>query len=275
MKKLESILSQNTLLTRLTPWLTCLSAGVAACIFAYFAGSASQNVAFWAVQAGGVPFLREPINAGLALLLILMWQRWRPLARYASPKWGQVAIGLAIGLCFGIVLPALALALLAVTGHASFKPLEIDPIVLVVPFIFLILHGFAEEGVIRTIAQREGHHYFGAIGGVLLAAISFCVLQSLQGYWGLWYCLNSLLFGTCLGLLALGPGGIWTAVGAHAGWTWLETALLGGPGQIVKSQSWLSGVGADSYGSPAFSVVLILVVGAQLALHLRGKKRKG
>jgi hypothetical protein len=74
--------------------------------------------------------------------------------------------------------------------------------------------------------------------------------------------------------LALGPGGIWAAVGAHAGWSWLEVAVLGEDGQIVKTTAWLAGAGRDSYGSPAFTLVLVTTLGLQILLHLRAHKRK-
>jgi membrane protease YdiL (CAAX protease family) len=248
------------------------TAGVAACTFAFFAGSASQSLAQSLVQMGGPSYLREPLNAGIAFLCLMMWQRWRPAARYSSPKWGHIAIGLGVGLLVGIALPALALSILTLTGDAQLLAPKVHPVALAVPFIFLIVHGFAEESMIRGIAQREGHNSFGPLAGVGLAAICFCALQASQGYFGIWHLVNGILFGTCLGLLALGPGGIWTAVGAHAGWSWLEIAVLGQAGQITKTASWFAGSGPDSYGSPAFTLVLVIVCALQLALHFKAKK---
>jgi membrane protease YdiL (CAAX protease family) len=255
-------------------FINCLIACVAASIFAFFAGDASSSLAQISVQKGGPPYLRELINAGIAGLLYLLWRRWRPAARYSSPKWGHIGMGLSAGLCVGTLLPALALGLLVLTGSAVIKPPAINPIALGVPFVFLIAHGFAEESLVRGIAQREGHHGFGALGGVMLGAICFSGLQAMQGYHEIWFVINSALFGACLGFLVLGPGGIWTAIGAHAGWSWLEIAVLGERGQIVKTKTWLAGSGNDSYGSPAFTLVVLGVLGLQLALHLRAQKRK-
>jgi membrane protease YdiL (CAAX protease family) len=255
-------------------YINCATAAVAACIFAYFAGSASASIAQAAVQLGGPGYLREPLNAGIALLCLAMWLRWRPAARYSAPKWGNIAIGLVIGLLVGIALPSLTLWILAVTGNAKIVAPTINPVALLVPFIFLIVHGVAEESLVRGIAQREGHNFFGALSGIGLAAICFCALQALQGYFSFWHLINSALFGACLGFFALGPGGIWTAIGAHAGWSWLEIAVLGQAGQIKKTDHWLAGIGPDSYGSPAFALVLVIVVSAQLALHLQTQKRK-
>ena len=254
--------------------INCVTACGAASIFAYFAGNASQTLAQVGVQVGGPSYLREPLNAGIALLALLMWRKWRPAARYAAPKWGNVAIGLGLGLAVGIASPASALWLLVSTGNAKIVAPSINPVALLVPFIFLIVHGFAEERLIRGFAQREGHNDFGPLVGIGVAALCFCGLQVLQGYFGVWHVMNSALFGACLGFLALGRGGIWAAIGAHAGWSWLEIAVLGQAGQIRKTDHWLAGVGPDSYGSPAFSVALLLVCGAQLALHFWAQKRK-
>jgi membrane protease YdiL (CAAX protease family) len=254
--------------------LNCATAALGACILAYFAGSASSGIAQSAVSLGGPNYVREPLNAGIALLGLMMWQRWRPASRYSAPKWGNIALGLLIGLLVGIALPALAIWLLATTGIAKIVGPTINPVALGVPFIFLIVHGVAEESLLRGIAQREGHNFFGALSGIALAALSFCALQALQGYFSLWHLINSALFGACLGFLALGPGGIWSAIGAHAGWSWLEIAVLGQAGQITKTDHWLAGIGPDSYGSPAFTLVLVICISAQLALHFRVQKRK-
>jgi membrane protease YdiL (CAAX protease family) len=254
--------------------INCFTACLAACSFALFASHASSSLAQFSVQSGGPDYMREPLNGLIAGLLYLMWWRWRPAARYSSPKWGQVGIGLGIGLTLGVMLPGAALGLMSIAGAVTLKAPTVSGLTLAVPLLFLIAHGFAEESLVRGIAQREGHDRFGALGGVALSAICFCALQGFQGYLDAWNVLNGALFGACLGFAALGPGGIWTAIGAHAGWSWLEIALLGQPGQIVKWQTWLVGSGPDSYGSPAFSIVLLVVLTAQLALHLRVQKSK-
>jgi membrane protease YdiL (CAAX protease family) len=255
-------------------WLNISRAMIAAIVFAFIAGDVSMALASRLVQVGGPWFLREPLNVGLALLFLWLWKRWQPSASYSAPKWGHIGLGLAMGLVVGIILPTSALWLMVGLKAAAIKPPQIDYIALLVPFIFLIFHGFAEESILRTVAQRTGHHALGAIGGVAIAAVSFAILQGLQGYLGPFNIINSVLFGAVLGFLALGPGGIWSAVGAHAGWSWLETAALGQPGQIVKSRSLWAGTGPDSYGSPLFSAILIAVLALQLALHLRQQKRK-
>jgi membrane protease YdiL (CAAX protease family) len=258
---------------RTIAWINTARAVIAAVIFAFVAGDVSQSLAGWIAQSGGPWFLREPMNACMAALFLLLWNKWQPSSGYSAPKWGSVPIGLALGLGIGILLPALALGLMVGLKLAVIKPPQVEAIALLVPFIFLIFHGFAEESLVRAIAQRCTQHSFGALAGIGASAIGFCALQALQGYQDVFHLINSLLFGACLGFLVLGPGGIWTAVGAHAGWSWLEIAALGQPGQIAKTQSILAGAGPDSYGSPLFSLVLLGVVGAQLALHLRAQQR--
>jgi membrane protease YdiL (CAAX protease family) len=251
-----------------------LTAALATIASALLAGNVSSAMAQVVTSKGGPDFVREPINVAIALALLWAWRNWRRGALYSPPAWGNVALGLAIGLAVGILLPGIALAIMAGLRVATLSPPNVPPVVLAVPFVFLILHGLAEESLVRGITQREGHNLFGPIGGVVLAALSFAVLQALQGYHDIWNIINSALFGAVLGFLALGPGGIWAASGAHAGWTWLEVAVLGGDGQIVKTASWLAGSGRDSYGSPVFTLVLLVVLGAQLSLHLRTQKSK-
>lgn len=256
-------------------YLAIATAAIAACACALLAGNVSEVLAQVLLQRFGAPFLREPLNAGIALALLWGWQKWRPAGNYSPPKWGRVAIGLGLGGFIGAALPMSALVIMSVLGVATLKGPTVEPHILAIPVIFVVIHGLAEESLIRGIAQREGHTYFGPLAGVCLAALSFAVLQGLQGYVGLVQICNSALFGGVLGFLALGPGGIWTAVGAHAGWTWLETTLLGGSGQIVKSSSWLAGMGHDSYGSPLFSIVLIIVLCGQYVLHRRTQRGIG
>jgi membrane protease YdiL (CAAX protease family) len=260
--------------SRLSSHFTLVTAALGACAGALLAGNLSNAFAQLAVQLGGPSFLREPINAALALALLWAWQKWRPGALYSPPKWSQFIYAMPIGLCLGIALPGLALGVLFFAGAVTIKPPSGGALTLVVPLVFLLIHGLAEESLVRGIAQREGHNYFGPLGGIALAAICFCALQTLQGYGGVWQVTNSLLFGAVLGFLALGKGGIWAAIGAHAGWTWLELGVLGGEGQIAKTTNWLAGSGHDSYGSPAFTLVLIVVVGAQILLHLRKQESK-
>jgi membrane protease YdiL (CAAX protease family) len=255
------------------PSLNVIIAFLMACFGGVVAGSASQALAQIGMANGGPSFIREPINAVLALFILFMWQRWRPAARAGAPKWGHVGIGLITGLGLGIALPALALTLMSVANVAKIHAPQVSLIALGVPFIFLIFHGLAEEMLVRGIAQREAHHHFGALAGVVTGAVCFGSLQALQGYVGFWEIINGTLFGACLGFLALGPGGIWAASGAHAGWTWLEIAVLGQRGQIVKTSNWFAGSGADSYGAPAFTLVLLAVLALQMTLHLRGHKR--
>jgi membrane protease YdiL (CAAX protease family) len=265
---LDKIMSKKQLI-----WLSVMRAFLAGVIFAFVAGSVSTNLATWLVSIGGPPFLREPLNLIMALLFLVLWSRWQPAAAYSPPKWGQAAIGLPLGLLVGIALPAVALWSISSLGAATIKAPQIEPVALLVPFIFLIAHAFAEESLVRAIAQRTAHYAFGDLAGVVISGLCFTALQALQGYLSAPHVINSFLFGACLGFLVLGRGGIWAAIGAHAGWSWLETSVLGQAGQIVKTGSWLGGVGADSYGSPIFSVVVLITLGLQISLHLRAQKR--
>jgi membrane protease YdiL (CAAX protease family) len=255
------------------PYFASATACLGACAGALLAGNLSQSIAAHGVYTGAASFLREPLNALIALLIYWAWRKWRPIGNLSAPAWGHLGVGLVSGLVLGIVLPAIALGMMAQLGLATIKAPTLDPLLLAVPFLALIVHGLAEEILVRGIAQREGHTHFGPWGGVAVGAICFATLQALQGYNAPIYLANSMFFGAVLGFFALGRGGIWSAVGAHAGWSWLETAVLGARGQIDKTSSWLAGVGPDSYGSPLFTGVLLCVLCGQILLQVRAQKR--
>lgn len=253
-------------------YLASFTALIGAAVCALFAGSASLSLADALVQAGGPNAMREPINAAIAVLLYLLWRKWRPVGNYSPPVWGNIGVGLILGLLAGIILPGVALLTLSGLDMATLSMPRASPIMLGVPLVFILVHALAEEILVRGIAQREGHYHFGPWGGVLVGAGCFTLVQTLQGYGEVVQIINSALFGAVLGFLALGPGGIWAAIGAHAGWSWLEGAVMGAQGQIIKNGAWLAGSGPDSYGSPIFSLVLISVVSLQIFLQVRTQK---
>jgi membrane protease YdiL (CAAX protease family) len=239
---------------------------------AYLAGETSTAFATISVQKGGPGFLREPLNLCIAVAALLVWQKWSAISLYAKPKLGSVTPGIIGGLGLGLALPALALVIMVATGIAQFKLVGADAFALLFPIPFLILHGFAEETMIRGVAQRMGQTLFGPGGGILLAALAFSGLQFLQGYDSLWHVINSFLFASALGALALCRGGLIAAAVAHAAWTWLETIALGTCFTFEKLGGFWAGSGPDSYGSPIFSVVIIAVGLVFQALQLRSKQ---
>lgn len=245
------------------------------CGGAFVAGKASASLAQTLVgPEGPLWLLREPINALMALVVYLLWRKWQAQGAAEKPVWGLAPLGLAIGWPFGLALPALALMAMTWAGLARLTLGSPDFVTLIVSAFVLTLHGLAEEILMRGLIQRVGHSIWGAWGGIGLAGLCFALLQALQGYVGAWTMLNSLLLGLSLGFLALTSGGIWACVGAHAGWSWLETVLLGQKGQITKQAHWLAGSGPDSYASPLLTIVLVTVLAAQAALHLREQRRK-
>ena len=253
-----------------------LAAGVALAI-AYGAGEISHLSSFWISEAGAPDFFREPINLVLALAGLLVWQKLSRLPNQTPPIWGSPAIGLSWGWLVGCSLPGLALLGIVMLHAGAFeaRPFALASILIPVPFI--LIHAMAEEVVVRGIAQRAGHSAFGALAGIGVAALTFCVLQTLQGYNSIWHIANSALFGAALGLLALGRGGIWAAIAGHAGWTWLETCWIGDAVRFQKDNGvWVGGTGPDSYGSPIFTLVLILILalfGVRWALQAAKEKR--
>jgi membrane protease YdiL (CAAX protease family) len=247
--------------------LKALRAWGVAVILAFAIGEVSRGLAMTAMSVAHVPVMREPIAVLLALGGLALWNRVAPADRHARPFWGHMGWGLLAGIGLGLALPGLALAIMQLAGAAQISlPKPFVWTMLGLPALFLVLHGFAEEIMMRAIAQRAGHYWLGPLAGVVLAAFAFSALQWLQGYVDPTTLLNSWLFGLILGLVALSRAGIWGTIAAHAAWSWLELVVLGQPGQIVKAASFWAGAGPDSYGSPVFTCVLLvaLCLGATL-----------
>ncbi len=254
--------------------LMLLAAGVAVAI-AYGAGEISHLFSFWISEAGAPDFFREPINLALGLAGLLVWRKLSRLPDQTPPLWGSPALGLGWGWLVGCALPGLALLGLVIV-HAGVFEVQAFPLgALIIPIPFILIHAMAEEVVVRAIAQRTGHAAFGPLAGIGLAALTFCALQTIQGYSSIWHMANSALFGAALGFIALGRGGIWAAIAGHAGWTWLETSWIGDAVTFQKDGSFWAGSGPDSYGSPVFTLVLFLVLALMGTGHaLQAAKEK-
>ena len=257
--------------------LLVMVAASVAVVVAYGAGELSHLLSFWISEAGAPDFFREPINFALGLAGLFLWQNLSRLPAQTPPLWGSPAIGLCWGWLVGCALPGLALLGLVMLHAGAFEARPFALAALIIPIPFILIHAMAEEVVVRGIAQRAGHSAFGPLLGIGLAAVTFCVLQTLQGYASIWHVANSAFFGAVLGFLALGRGGIWAAIAGHAGWTWLETCWIGDAVRFQKDTSvWVGGAGPDSYGSPVFTLVLILVLalfGVRWALQAAKEKR--
>ncbi|OYU76118.1 MAG: hypothetical protein CFE32_11565 [Alphaproteobacteria bacterium PA3] len=255
--------------------LVLLAAGVAVAV-AFCAGEFSHLLSFWITEAGGPDFFREPINLAFGLAGLFIWQALSRLPDQTPPLWGSPAIGISWGWFVGCALPGLALLVLVFLQAGVFESRPIALAALIIPIPLILIHALAEEAVVRGIAQRAGHAAFGPLAGIGLAALTFCLLQTIQGYTSIWQIANSALFGAALGFLALGRGGIWAAVAGHAGWTWLETSWIGDAVNFQKDSSFWAGTGPDSYGSPVFTLVLILIlalIGLSWALQAAKEKQ--
>lgn len=255
--------------------LLMMLAAVVALLVAYGAGEISHLSSFWISEAGAPDFFREPINFVLGLAGLLVWQKLSRLPDQTPPLWGSPAIGLGWGWLVGCALPGLALLGLVIVQAGFFEERPFALAALIIPIPFILIHAMAEQVVVRGIAQRAGHAAFGPLAGIGLAAMTFCALQTIQGYSSVWHIANSALFGAALGFIALGRGGIWAAIAGHAGWTWLETSWIGDAVTFRKDSGFLAGAGPDSYGSPIFTLVLILFLALMGTVHaLQAAKKK-
>lgn len=254
---------------RRTDWPLLAFGCVYAVVVAFAIGQASGFIASESARVGGPERLREPVNVALALGAFWIWLRIAPKARTAKPGFGSPVHALADGLTLGIALPAIALGVLVMSGLAYFEPesAPLDPWIVAAGFGFLCLHSFAEETLMRGVAQRAGEAAFnggvaGGWAGVLSGGVAFAALQILQGFPGPVFVLNGFLFGCVAGLLARGKGGILSATALHAAWAWLETIVLPRAGSFSVEPGFWGGGGPDSYGSGVFAVVLCAAIAA-------------
>jgi membrane protease YdiL (CAAX protease family) len=252
------------------PYMRVVVAVIVACLLGYGGGEASRIVSTQWVKVEGLQLAREPINLAFSLIVFWAWQISNQKSVQAPPNWGSSFYGLGMGWTLGVALPGAALLMMVWIGVGHWSLLSSHNGAWLIPIPLFLIHALAEEVLVRGIAQRSAHASFGPMAGVVTAAAAFGILQALQGYAGVWYLVNSTLFGAILGYIALGRGGIWAAVAAHASWAWLETCWIGTASRFDKQGGFWAGMGPDSYGSPLFSGVLMVSLGL---IWIIGSKR--
>jgi hypothetical protein len=154
-----------------------------------------------------------------------------------------------------------------------------------VPFLVLpahLAHGLAEQLLVQAIAQRavmagQEAGFWRKVAGAGIAGAGLAAIQGLQGYASTIELVNAFLFGTLLGVIALGRGGILAAGFAHGLWTWAERLwigdLLGAEIVATDPPTYLAGPGPDTYNSEVFGLCLIVAIAIALVLLQRSKPR--
>lgn len=232
-----------------------------------------------------VPQLPMVLLHVVVLALLLAWIKWwerRPVRTV-----GFVGAGrrdLLRGLGKGAAVALGAVVVLVVLGSVHVTPNQGGPIrwggvlpALVMVAVWLFLAA-AQEALSRGFLLQVTALQLGAWTAIVGQAVLWAIVRAAaRGDVDLMTLSNLVLVGVVLALVALRRGSLWLAVGLQAGWSWLESSVLGlatagGPEPssvlllVPTSASWLSGGAAGPLASP---VVTLILVGVGIRLTLR------
>jgi membrane protease YdiL (CAAX protease family) len=194
-----------------------------------------------------------------AAFLALFWRRLAP-----GPR--RTAYGLVAGFLFAAAAVMSAFALAAPGGGVAIAP-AVGPVpagTLAVWLAGWVIHAFVEEALFRGVAQPALAARYGPLVGVIGAALLWTWLQAAQGYAQPLQLAISFLVGFGFGALALRYG-LGAAVGAHAGWGFIELVLLRGQTGLVDLRFTAAGDTADA---PTFLFVMVVLTIASLTPFL-------
>ena len=168
---------------------------------------------------------------GLTRLFRLGWDR-RPWSGMAvSPFRGRLAAG---GFLLGAAMMAAVFAVEGLAGWlrvAGWRPgLAARPEALLEMFAILLLFasvGFSEELAMRgyvfqSLGERLPTWAATVVTGVLFGALHFTYAD-----FGVLFVVSAVVLTAFLVASRILTGSLWLAIGWHAGWDWLQTAVLG------------------------------------------------
>lgn len=247
-----------------------LRAGLIALVGTIAAGQLSAHLAAPSSPLGWLgTMLREPLNLAIVVGIGLLFGH-----AFGGPQ--RIALGrplhaLGWGIAAGLVPVGLAWALILGTGQADSAAhgRAIAPVGLAVALGFLLLHGLAEQWLVRRLAQDSAEGWLAtrtgpvlaAWGGIVVAALVWTGVQAWQGYGSAMLLVNSFLFAVLLGQIVRGTGGGVLAAGiGHGLWSWAETQAIPWQSSWMMAPNWLAGGGSDTYGAGAFALALVVLI---------------
>lgn len=182
------------------------------------------------------------------------------------------------GLLAGALLYTAALGVCAALGYAEVRPGSAGQLWPAAPGLLLILAGWLVQGSAEELVCRGW--LLPVLGlrtrpwtGLLLSALLFAALHSLNAHLSAPALLNLLLFGLLAGLYALREGGLWGICALHAAWNWAQGSLFGvavsgsafGPSLLrveLRGPALITGGAFGSEGGLAVTAVLLLACAA-------------
>jgi membrane protease YdiL (CAAX protease family) len=220
------------------------------------------------------------VFGGLFLIALLM-TRLGPVPAVVT----RIAAGrgFAIGVLLGVAGLLASLLMSWVGGHvrSAANAGGGELLLLMVGGFLVMFEAAVEEYVFRAWLQLRLQHLLGGASAVLAASLIFSLLHLIGGSRSGISLANIFLAGVFFGLLALRTGGIAASIGAHFGWNWAETTLLGlvpNPGRgsfgavfdfdLSGSALW----GGSSEGLNAAVAVSFTLVALILPLLAQGRR---
>ena len=169
------------------------------------------------------------------LLAIWAWVRFverRPFWTLGLERAGAVSKYVR-GMLTGFIMFAASIGTLAVFGTVSMgrgdprqEGLNALGGVLLV-YLGWAIQGPTEEVLCRGwLLQTQGARYRPWVG-IVISALVFALLHSLNSGFNLFAALNLILFGLFAALYVLYEGGLWGIFGWHAAWNWAEGNVFG------------------------------------------------
>jgi membrane protease YdiL (CAAX protease family) len=248
-------------------------------------GPASGNdlVAAIAQRAVLYLFLFAPLYA-FAFIAIFGWEQ-RIQQKFALPLGSALAAGGGIGLV--LFAGTLLLAFVAGVIRPGASTSGASALGIIFAAGLTVWQAGAEEYLFRGWLQPILTRSWGALPGIIAAAVAFTIPHAfLQLPSGL-ALFNTFLAGCVFGAIALTTGRVSSAIAAHAVWNWLEQSVAGltpNPGVDSLSSvvdldlvgpSLISGGQDGLTGSIATTLVLGLSFAALAALTMRRINSRG
>jgi len=220
----------------------------------------------------------DPLGIGFMLLTFLgIWPGvWaavnllheQPFATLLSPerrqRWGEFAIGLAIGLGFALVSVLMAAALIGLPERSGlsagvalawFLPLA----------VLVFFQASAEELIFRGyVLQQLAARYRSPVAWAVVPSLAFGALHfglELPGSAGALYIAVTVVTGIALAVLVWRTGALAAAMGLHTGINLTAILLVGTKGVVDGAQLW---------SFPAGDAELLLLADGAVALALLG-----
>nr|BBH90464.1 abortive infection protein [Thermosporothrix sp. COM3] len=199
---------------------------------------------------------------GLPLFLLWIWVRWyekRPFwalgFEWRRGVWRKLLFGLLIGLVAALIsgYAAYALGLVRVLGGLSQPFSAALLLAFLVQLLSYVIQSSAEEIEIRGwLFPLLGRH-FGVLTGLLLQALVFLFIHSLNEALSPLYLLFTLVFGVFAGLYVLYEGSLWGICALHTMYNfvqfilfleWMRLRPIADPNilDIVTIPVWLIGI---------------------------------